>query len=76
MDKSTPFWTYVASLSTAIGGWLSVNNVAVLIGIAVTLILGVVQFRRWLTAIKLDKERLRMDQEFHAARMKQLNTGS
>lgn len=73
MDKSTPFWTYVASLSTAIGGWLSLNNIAILIGILTTIVLGVVQFRRWVAAIKLDRERLMMDKEFHEARMRQIN---
>jgi hypothetical protein len=72
MDKSTPFWTYVASLSTAIGGWLSLNNIAILIGILTTIVLGVVQFRHWIAAIKLNNERRLMEREFHEARMRQV----
>lgn len=62
MDKSTTFATYLASISTAVGGYMSLNNVALLIGILVTLALGYIQWKVW-------RNRLKQDAEHHEARM-------
>tara|TARA_Y100000034_G_scaffold135493_1_gene207629 strand:+ start:6146 stop:6391 length:246 start_codon:yes stop_codon:yes gene_type:complete len=66
MDKSSAFASYVASISTAIGGLMSLNNIALLIGIAATLLLSLVQYRVW-------TNRRKQDDEYHAARMRALN---
>ena len=62
MDKATTTGSYVASISTAIGGFLSLNNIALLLGIASTVALFIVQYRR-------TQEKRKQDKEFHDARM-------
>ena len=76
MDKSVSVSSYVASVSTAIGGYLSLSNIALVIGIVTTLILFFMQ--RKLTKQRLDHHRLKalQDEEYHNARMKALNTSS
>lgn len=69
MDKSTILASYVSSISTAIGGLLSLNNIALLIGIVVTLGLGIVQYQVWNQRKKNEAEKKRQDDEYHAARM-------
>lgn len=66
MDKSSAFASYVASIGTAIGGLISLNNFALLIGIAATITLSLVQYRVW-------TNRKKQDEEYHAARMRALN---
>ena len=68
MDKTITTSSYVASLSTALGGFLSLSNVALLIGILCTLVLFVIQYRMY-------KRKTKQDQEYHEARMKALETG-
>lgn len=65
MDKSTTIGTYIASISTAIGGLMSLNNLALLIGIVVTIVLGYVQYQVWTS-------RRKQDHEWHTARMSEL----
>ena len=62
MDKATATGSYIASISTAIGGFLSLNNIALLLGIASTVALFIVQYRR-------TQEKRKQDREFHDARM-------
>lgn len=65
MDKTVTTSSYVASVSTAIGGLFTLSNVALFIGIATTFILFVMQCR-------LNKKRRQQDAEYHAARMEAL----
>jgi hypothetical protein len=67
MDKTVTTGSYIASISTAIGGFMSLSNIALLLGIASTVTLFVVQYRRTKTAEMRDKE-------FHAARMAALKS--
>ena len=69
MDKATTTGSYIASISTAIGGFLSLNNIALLLGIASTIALFVVQFR-------LSREKKKQNREFHEARMALLKQGN
>ncbi|HHY0547252.1 TPA: HP1 family phage holin [Vibrio parahaemolyticus] len=68
MDKSVTTSSYIASLATAIGGFFSMSNLALLIGIVTTLVLFVMQYR-------LYKRRGEQDAEYHAARMEALDSG-
>lgn len=69
MDKTaTTVWSYIVSIATAIGGYLSLNTIALLIGIFFTILLGLIQMRRYRRAIK-------MDAEYHAARLAALKDG-
>ncbi len=76
MDKSVSASSYVASVSTAIGGYLSLSNIALVIGIVTTLILFFMQ--RKLTKQRLEHQRLKaqQDDEYHNARMKALTSSS
>ncbi|MDW6016762.1 HP1 family phage holin [Vibrio plantisponsor] len=87
MDKSVSASSYVASVSTAIGGYLSLSNIALVIGIVTTLILFFMQ--RKLTNQRLEHHKRKVlqdeeekklkalrDEEYHNARMKALNTPS
>ena len=67
MDKSVTASSYIASVSTAIGGYLSFSNVALLIGVISTVILFFMQRRMY-------KRRTAQDAEYHAARMKALES--
>lgn len=69
MDKATATWSYIASVSTAIGGYLSLDKIALLLGIASTIVLGFVQFR-------LYREKKRQNREFHEARMAAIKAGN
>ncbi|MEB5514744.1 hypothetical protein GOP98_00900 [Vibrio cholerae] len=69
MDKSVSASSYVASVSTAIGGYLSLSNIALLIGVLSTVILFFMQWRMY-------KRRTAQDAEFHAARMEALKNNS
>ncbi len=68
MDKSVTASGYIAAVSTAIGGWLSLNNVALLLGIISTILLSAIQYRRYRRGIA-------QDAEYHAARMEALKHG-
>ncbi len=76
MDKSVSASSYVASVSTAIGGYLSLSNIALVIGIVTTLILFFMQ--RKLTKQRAEHYKLKTQQEeeYHNARMKALNSSS
>ncbi|EKO3517183.1 hypothetical protein H8F11_13425 [Vibrio fluvialis] len=87
MDKSVSASSYVASVSTAIGGYLSLSNIALVIGIVTTLILFFMQLKLTIQRTEhykqkglQDEEYRRVkeqqDAEYHAARMKALNSSS
>lgn len=69
MDKAMTTGSYVASISTAIGGFLSLDKIALLLGIASTIVLFVVQYR-------LSREKKRQSREFHEARMAAIKAGN
>ncbi|MGL4713696.1 MAG: HP1 family phage holin [Shewanella sp.] len=69
MDKAATSGSYIASIATAIGGFLSLNNIALLLGIASTVALFVVQYRR-------NKATEKRDQEYHTARMAAIKQGN
>ncbi|MEL4301122.1 HP1 family phage holin [Shewanella xiamenensis] len=69
MDKATTTGSYIASISTAIGGFLSLDKIALLLGIASTIVLFVVQYR-------LSREKKRQNREFHEARMAAIKAGN
>lgn len=69
MDKATTTGSYIASISTAIGGLLSLDKIALLLGIASTIGLFVVQYR-------LSREKKRQNREFHEARMAAIKAGN
>ncbi|TVP11791.1 HP1 family phage holin [Shewanella sp. KCT] len=62
MDKSVTATGYIASISTALGGFFSLNNIALMLGIISTIVLTLIQYRRYRSGI-------RMDREYHLARM-------
>lgn len=72
MDKTVTTSSYVASVSTAIGGLFTLSNVALLIGIVTTLILFVMQHKLYKKRSEQDKIKAEQDAEFHVARMKAL----
>lgn len=72
MDRSTTLASYLASIGTAVGGFMSLNNIALLIGILVTLALGYVQWQVWSNRKKQDKERHHWAKVQHDLRVKQM----
>jgi predicted negative regulator of RcsB-dependent stress response len=72
MDRSATFASYMASIGTAIGGAMSLNNIALLIGILVTIALGYVQWQVWTNRKKQDNERHQWAKLQHDLRVKQM----
>ena len=70
MDKTVTTSSYVASVSTAIGGLFTLSDVALLLGITSTAILFVMQYRLNKKKAKQIAKELAQSDEFHAARMK------
>lgn len=82
-ERWSAFASYLTSIMTAIGGFLSLNNIALLLGIFSTLVLFSVQYRREKNRQRIDREEeLRKkthqeaselrEKEFHEARMQAL----
>lgn len=69
MDKAASTGSYIASISTAIGGFLSLNNIALLLGIASTIALFIVQLR-------VSREKKKQNREFHEAIMAAIRQGN
>lgn len=79
MDKTVTTTSYVASVSTAIGGLFTLSNIALFIGIATTLILFFMQqrlYKRRSEQVTQQEDQARVkkkqDDEYHEARMKAL----
>jgi predicted negative regulator of RcsB-dependent stress response len=70
MDRSQTAASYMASVGTAIGGFMSLNNIALLIGIVVTIMLGYVQWQVWSNRKKQDNERHQWAKLQHELRLK------
>lgn len=75
MDKSVTTSSYIASLATAIGGFFSMSNLALLIGIVTTLVLFVMQYRLYKRRAEQDRIKAKQDAEYHVARMEALDSG-
>lgn len=78
-ERWSAFATYLTSITTAVGGFFNLNNIALLLGIFSTLVLFSVQYRREKNRQRMDRdEELRKEaselreKEFHEARMKAL----
>ncbi|MDW2216218.1 HP1 family phage holin [Vibrio sp. 1982] len=76
MDKSVTTSSYIASVSTALGGFFSMSDLALLIGIASTVVLSVMQYRMYKRRGEQDRIKAKQDAEYHAARMKALAAGN
>lgn len=73
MDKGTTTASYAVSGATAAGGALSLNEIALLVGIFFTVLTFVVN--HWFKHRELSYKR-RQDDEYHAARMAALKRRS
>ncbi|WP_211293965.1 HP1 family phage holin [Vibrio gangliei] len=80
MDKTVTTSSYVASVSTAVGGLFTLSDVALALGITSTVILFVMQVRlnrKKAEQIALDEERSErlkaQNDEFHKARMEAIH---
>jgi len=72
MDKQTAIASYTASIGTAAGGLMSLNNIALMLGIAFAAGTFIVNWYSHAQKIKSDKAKRKEDAEFHAARMASL----
>jgi len=68
MDKQT-ISSYVVSLATAAGGFLSLNDAALVFGIVFAALTYWVTRRTQRNKMKIDIEKRKEDAEFHKARM-------
>ncbi|WP_417705345.1 HP1 family phage holin [Rheinheimera aquimaris] len=72
MDRIQAAFTYISAVITAIGGFMSLSNIALVVGILVTLALGLVQWQVWSNRKKQDKERHHWAKVQHDLRVKQM----
>lgn len=68
MDKQTSV-SYIASFGTAAGGFFSLNNIALILGILFAAATFCVTWYTNAHKIKLEKQKRKEDAEFHQARM-------
>lgn len=68
MDKQTVA-SYIASIATATGGFLSLNDAALFLGIVFAALTYWVTRRTQRNKMKIDNEKRKEDAEFHKARM-------
>ncbi|PKM17422.1 MAG: hypothetical protein CVV11_19885 [Gammaproteobacteria bacterium HGW-Gammaproteobacteria-15] len=59
MEKTTNIATYISAVGTALGGLLTLPNIALLLGVVVTIALGLIQWQVWYS-------RKRHEAELHA----------
>jgi len=72
MDKSTTVASYTASIGTAGAGLLSLNSIALILGIAFTAATFFINWRSQSKRYALDLQKREEDAEFHRARMAEL----
>lgn len=72
MDKSTTVASYTASIGTAAGGLLSLNTIALILGIIFTAATFFINLRSQSKRYTLDLQKREEDAEFHRARMAEL----
>lgn len=76
IDKQTAIASYTASISTAAGGLLSLNNIALMLGILFAAGTFVVNWYSHAQHIKSERAKRKEDAEYHQARMSALNETS
>ncbi|MBV2127933.1 hypothetical protein [Arsukibacterium indicum] len=72
MSNTTTAFTYVSAVGTAIGGWLTISNAALLIGVMVTIALGYIQWQVWYNRKCQDAERHEWERRRHELELKAL----
>tara|TARA_R100001377_G_scaffold75833_1_gene52542 strand:- start:2454 stop:2771 length:318 start_codon:yes stop_codon:yes gene_type:complete len=72
MDRSTAAASYTASIGTGVGGLLSLNNMALALGILFTVITFLMNWRYQSKKHELELQKRREDAEYHKARMREL----
>ncbi|WPJ21783.1 holin [Pseudoalteromonas phage vB_Pun_Y3] len=72
MDKQTTVASYAASIGTAAGGLMSLNTIALLLGIAFTAATFFINWRSQKRRIELKELSRKDDAEYHRARMARL----
>lgn len=69
MDKPTTVASYTASISTAAGGLMSLNTIALILGIIFTAATFFINWRSQQKRYELELQKRKEDAEFHALRM-------
>lgn len=72
MEKPTTIAAYLSAVSTAFGGLLSLPNLALMLGVIVTVLLGFIQWQVWSNRKRQDAERHEWARQQHELRVKQL----
>lgn len=72
MDKPTTIASYTASIGTAAGGLMSLNNIALMLGIVFAALTFFVNWNSQKKRLELDIQKRKEDAEFHKARMAEL----
>lgn len=73
MDKGATMASYTASIGTAAGGLLSLNSIALLLGILFAAGTFFINWRAQKKRIELELAKRQEDKEFHEARMREIN---
>lgn len=72
MDKPTTVASYTASIGTAAGGLMSLNSIALLLGIIFTAATFFINWHSQKKRLKLEEVKRLEDAEYHRARMAKL----
>jgi FtsZ-interacting cell division protein ZipA len=72
MDKSTTAASYTASITTTGAGLLTLNNIAIVVGIVFTVATFVVNWHSQRQRLIMEKERRAEEAELHRAKMNEL----
>lgn len=75
MDKSTTVASYTASIGTAAGGLLSLNTIALILGIVFTAATFFINWRSQHKRHMLELQKRAEDAEYHRARMAEMLSG-
>lgn len=73
MDKQTTLYSYTASIGTAAGGLMSLNTLALLLGIVFTAATFFINWRSQKHRLEIELQKRKEDAEFHRARMAKLS---
>lgn len=69
MDKGTTMASYTASIGTAAGGLMSLNNIALILGLVFAALTFYINWRSQAKRIELKEAKRLEDAEYHRARM-------
>ncbi len=72
MDRPTSVASYTASIGTGLGGLLSLNNIALVLGILFTAITFLINWRYQSKRHDLEVQKRKEDAEYHKARMREI----